>query len=106
MRGKARSCRKRVRPVTLSAPSFFGVALPMTARLTRPGPSCERADAQPLVQHRRPLVQGSRAPDVEERRAEHLHELLVRALLRLLRRFAGPGGIERAADPVLAVDGG
>src|SRR5689334_20253516 len=37
MRGSVKSCRKRVRPVTLSAPSFFGVALPMTASALTPG---------------------------------------------------------------------
>src|SRR5687767_12815947 len=104
--GRTRSCRKRVRPVTLSPPSFFGVALPMTARLTRDGASCERADAQALVEHGRPLVQRGGAPDVEERRAEHLEKLLVGALLGLLGRLAGPGGIQRAADPVLVIDGG
>src|SRR5213593_3713403 len=91
IRGSSRSWRKRVRPVTFSAPSFFGVGRPMTLRsLTRGGASRERADPQPLVEQAGPLGQRGRAPHLEEGRAEHLHEA---------------GVVEHGPDAVLPVDG-
>src|SRR5437773_594264 len=91
IRGSSRSWRKRVRPVTFSAPSFFGVGRPMTLRsLTRGGASRERADPQPFVEQAGPLGQRGRAPHLEEGRAEHLHEADV---------------VEHGPDAVLPVDG-
>src|SRR5262245_1653527 len=91
IRGSSRSWRKRVRPVTFSAPSLFGVARPMTLRsVTRRHASRERAYPQPLVQQAGPLVERGGAPHLEERRPEHLHE---------------PGVVEHGTNAVLAVDG-
>src|SRR5262245_62479286 len=84
IRGSARSCRKRVRPVAFSTPSFFGVPLPITAKpgaLTRSpstptgATSRQRAQPQALVEHGRHLVDAGPGPDAEEGRRLQLHEL-------------------------------
>src|SRR5438045_9104191 len=58
-----------------------------------------------LAERAQDLVDPVRRPDVEERRALERHELVARALPRLLRAFAGSRRTHVRADRILVVDG-
>src|SRR5712691_8083329 len=103
-RGSVRSWRNCVCPVTLSAPSSFGVALPMTSKLT----AVRLAETAPLPAHPRhlglpPLHPRREAGAIAAERLglleDGLHRLLdVERLGHGLRRV--PRGVDEELDPV------